>query len=253
MRRPVIAANWKMNMTVGETMALAEKLLPCQERAGEVDVVICPPFTSLAPACNLFQGTGIQVGGQNMHWEDFGAFTGEISAPMLKAIGCSHVIIGHSERRQLFGETDAAINRKLKAALLHGLTPIFCLGETLEQREAGTTQEVCSRQLELGLAGIQSEDLTKTIIAYEPVWAIGTGRTASPDDAQSVISFIRRELAKQFSKGAHQVRILYGGSVKADNIDGLMAQGDIDGALVGGASLDADNFSGIVNFGGWKQ
>lgn len=253
MRRPVIAANWKMHMTAGETKVLAEKLLSCQERVGDIDIVICPPFTSLAPACAVFQGTGLQVGGQNMHWEDSGAFTGEISAPMLKAIGCSHVIIGHSERRQLFGETDAAINRKLKAALLHGLIPIFCLGETLEQREDGTTQEVCSRQLEQGLAGIQSWDIAKTIIAYEPIWAIGTGRTASPEDAQSVISFIRRELGKQYSQGADQVRIVYGGSVKAENIDGLMAQGDIDGALVGGASLDAASFSGIVNFRGSKQ
>lgn len=253
MRRPVIAANWKMHMTVGETVALAEKLLPCQERAGEVDIVICPPFTSLTSACSVLHGTGIQVGAQNMHWEDSGAFTGEVSAPMLKDVGCTHVIIGHSERRQLFGETDAAINRKLKAALRHGLIPIFCLGETLEQREAGTTQEVCAHQLEQGLAGIQSWELAKTIIAYEPVWAIGTGRTASPDDAQSVINFIRRELGKQYSEGADQVRILYGGSVKAENINGLMAQGDIDGALVGGASLVADSFSRIVNFRGPKR
>jgi triosephosphate isomerase len=252
-RRPVLAANWKMHMTAGETVALAKKILPCQERAGEADIVICPPFTSLAPACSVFQGTGLQVGAQNMHWEDSGAFTGEISAPMLKEIGCTHVIIGHSERRQLFGETDAAINCKLKAALRHGLIPIFCLGETLEQREAGTTQEVCAHQLEQGLAGIQSGDLAKTIIAYEPVWAIGTGRTASPEDAQAVISFIRRELGKKHSHFADQVRILYGGSVKPENIDGLMAQQDIDGALVGGASLDADSFSKIVNYGGAEQ
>lgn len=253
MRRPVIAANWKMHMTAGETKILAEKLLPCRDRAAEVEIVICPPFTSLAQACETFKDTGLQVGGQNMHWEKAGAFTGEISPLMLKDLGCSHVIIGHSERRQLFGETDAAINLKLKAALSHGLIPIFCLGETLDQREKKITEKVCSQQLEQGLAGIQSWDLAKTIIAYEPVWAIGTGRTASPADAQSVIAFIRRELGKKYSQAADQVRILYGGSVKPENIDGLMAQRDIDGALVGGASLDAESFAGIVNFGGAKQ
>lgn len=253
MRRPVIAANWKMHMTAGETRVLAEQLLSCRDRAAEVEIVICPPFTSLAQACDTLRDTGLQVGGQNMHWENAGAFTGEISPLMLKDLGCSHVIIGHSERRQLFGETDAAINLKLKAALCHGLIPIFCLGETLEQREKNVTEKICAKQLEQGLAGIQSWDLAKTIIAYEPVWAIGTGRTASPADAQSVISFIRRKLGKLYSQAADQVRILYGGSVKPDTINGLMAQPDIDGALVGGASLDAASFAKIVNFGGAKQ
>ena len=252
MRRPVIAANWKMHKTAGETRALAEKLLSCRNRAAEVEIVICPPFTALPQACDTLRDTGLQVGAQNMHWETAGAFTGEISPLMLKDLGCSHVIIGHSERRQLFGETDAAINLKLKAALSHGLIPIFCLGETLEQREKNVTEKVCAQQLEQGLAGIQSWDLAKIIIAYEPVWAIGTGLTASPEDAQSVIAFIRRELGKRFSQAADQARILYGGSVKPENIGGLMAQQDIDGALVGGASLDAASFAGIVNFGGEK-
>lgn len=249
MRRPVIAANWKMYMTVDEARSLAENLLPCQERGAAAEIVVCPPFTALAQVQEIFRGTGLWVGGQNMHWENAGAFTGEISPLMLKDLGCSHVIIGHSERRQLFGETDANINLKLKAALSHELTPIFCLGETLTERKEGLTERICSQQLRQGLEGIEAGGLAKTIIAYEPVWAIGTGRTASPNDAQAAIGYIRQELTSKYGQVAHDVRILYGGSVKPDNIDGLMEQKDIDGALVGGASLKAESFLGIAKFG----
>lgn len=250
MRRPVIAGNWKMYMTPGETKVLANQLKASLAGAGDVEIVVCPPFTALAEACDRLMGTGIQIGGQNLHWEDKGAFTGEVSAPMLKDLGCTHVIIGHSERRTLFGETDEHINRKLKAALHHGLVPIVCIGETLEQREGRLTEKICSGQLQAALAGIEYWDLAKIIIAYEPIWAIGTGRTATPEDAQSVIGYLRGSLGKKFSEAADEVRILYGGSVKPDNIDGLMAKPDIDGALVGGASLDAAGFARIVKFGG---
>lgn len=250
MRCPVIAANWKMNMTASETKGLARQLKTGLADYKDVEVVVCPPFTSLATAWAELKDTGIALGAQNLHWEEKGAFTGEISAPMLKDLGCSHVIIGHSERRHLFGETDTNINLKLKTALRHGLIPIFCIGETLEQREQNITEKVCSDQLLAGLAEIQSWELSKIIIAYEPVWAIGTGRTASPEDAQAVISFVRKTLGKIFSEAADEVRILYGGSVKPGNIKGLMEKPDIDGALVGGASLDGESFAGIVKFGG---
>lgn len=250
MRRPVIAGNWKMNMTPSETKVLANQLKATLAEAGDVEIVVCPPFTALAEASTRLMGTGIKVGAQNMHHEDWGAFTGEISAPMLKDLGCTHVIIGHSERRTLFGETDADINLKLKAALNAGLTPILCVGETLAQREEEITQAVCHQQLTGALAGVEYWDLTKIIIAYEPIWAIGTGRTATPEDAQSVIGYIRSVLGKSYSEAADEVRILYGGSVKPDNIDGLMTKPDIDGALVGGASLDAQGFARIVQFGG---
>lgn len=253
MRRPVIAANWKMHMTAGETKVLAEKLLTLIPSGVPLDIVLCPPFTALAQARTTLAGGGLSLGGQNMHWEEKGAFTGEISAPMLKDLGCSHVIIGHSERRQLFGETDGQINLKLKAALAHGLIPIFCLGETLTQREENITEAICAHQLRAGLAGISRADLAGIIVAYEPIWAIGTGRTATPADAQATIGFIRQELAQMDRQAAEKMRILYGGSVKAENIDGLMAQADIDGALVGGASLQAESFAKIVNFGGLGQ
>lgn len=250
MRRPVIAGNWKMHMTASETAVLANQLKSSLAQAKDVEIVVCPPFTSLAEACARLKGTGIQVGGQNMHWEEKGAFTGEVSAAMLKDLGCSHVILGHSERRTLFAETDADINKKLKAALHAGLTPILCLGETLAEREENVTQRVCQRQLTAALEGIEAQDLVKIIIAYEPIWAIGTGRTATPEDAQSVIGFIRATLRESHGEAAEAVRILYGGSVKPDNIDGLMAKPDIDGALVGGASLQAESFARIVQFGG---
>ena len=246
MRRRVFAGNWKMFMTASETKVLTNQLKSSLADAGDLEIVICPPYTSLAEACDKLMGTGIQVGGQNLHWEEKGAFTGEISASMLLDLGCTHVIIGHSERRTLFGETDNTVNQKLKTALKHGLIPILCIGETLDQREQGSTEQVCRQQLLSALEDIESWDLAKIILAYEPIWAIGTGRTATPEDAQSVIGFIRGVLGKKFSEAADEVRILYGGSVKPDNIDGLMAKPDIDGALVGGASLDAQGFARIV-------
>lgn len=250
MRRPVIAGNWKMHMTASETKVLANQLKGSLAGAGDVEIVVCPPFTSLPQACSQLLGTGIQLGAQNMHWQEQGAFTGEVSAAMLKDVGCSHVILGHSERRTIFGETDADVNNKLKAALKAGLIPILCIGETLEEREGNVTKAVCRRQLMGALLGIEYWDLTKMIIAYEPIWAIGTGRTATPEDAQSVIGFIRSVLGESYSEAADEVRILYGGSVKPDNIDGLMVKPDIDGALVGGASLQAQGFARIVQFGG---
>lgn len=250
MRRPVIAANWKMHLTAGEARALAEQLRAgCRSQAEQVDIIVCPPFTALAETFRVLKGSGLAVGGQNMHWQDQGAYTGEISPPMLKDAGCSHVIVGHSERRQLFGEDDAGVNHKVRAALRHGLTPIFCLGETLAQREQGDTEAICVCQLEQGLAGLEPDEIAAVIIAYEPVWAIGTGRTATPADAQATISFIRRRLAKSFGSPAARTRILYGGSVKATNIAGLMAEADIDGALVGGASLEAASFMAIAGLG----
>ena len=248
MRRPVIAGNSKMNMTASETRVLLGQLKASLAAAGDVEVIVGPPFTSLAEACSQLRGTAIAVGGQNMHWEEKGAFTGEVSAAMLKDLGCTCVILGHSERRILFGEDDAMVNKKVHAALAAGLTPILCIGETLEQREQGVTQAVCRRQLEGALAGLTAGAAARLIIAYEPVWAIGTGRTATPQDAQSVIGYVRAWLREAYGDTADTVRILYGGSVKASNIDGLMAQPDIDGALVGGASLDAGEFTRIVRF-----
>lgn len=248
MRRPVIAGNWKMNMTASETRVLLGQLKASLAAAGDVEVIVCPPFTSLAEACSQLRGTAIAVGGQNMHWEEKGAFTGEVSAAMLKDLGCTCVILGHSERRILFGEDDTMVNKKVHAALAAGLIPILCIGETLEQREQGVTQAVCRRQLEGALAGLTAGAAARLIIAYEPVWAIGTGRTATPQDAQSVIGYVRAWLREAYGDTADTVRILYGGSVKASNIDGLMAQPDIDGALVGGASLDAGEFTRIVRF-----
>ena len=239
-----------MHMTKSETIVLANQLKSSLAQAGDVEIVVCPPFTALDEACDRLMGTGIQVGGQNLHWGDKGAYTGEVSAPMLKDLGCTHVIIGHSERRTLFGETDADTNKKLKAALQHGLIPILCIGESLEQREQGITEDICFGQLNGGLEGIDAGELENIIIAYEPIWAIGTGLTATPDDAQGVIGAIRSHLASKYNDVAAKVRILYGGSVKSDNIDGLMEKPDIDGALVGGASLDAQGFARIVNFGG---
>lgn len=250
MRRPVIAGNWKMNMTASETKVLVNQLKSSLADAGDVEIVVCPPFTALAEACSRLMGTGIHVGGQNMHWETQGAYTGEVSASMLKDLGCTHVILGHSERRTLFGEQDESINLKLKSALKAGLVPILCVGETLEEREEEITDTICARQLEGALQDIESWDLAKIIIAYEPIWAIGTGRTATPEDAQAVIGFIRSLLGKTYSEAADEVRILYGGSVKPENIQGLMKKTDIDGALVGGASLKAESFAGIVRFGG---
>ena len=248
-RRPVIAGNWKMNKTVGETVELLRSLKPLIAGQEKVEVVVAPPFTALYAAGRELQGSAIGLAGQNLHWEEKGAFTGEISPGMLKEAGCGYVIIGHSERRQYFGETDETVNRRIKAALSHGLIPIFCVGETLAERESGRTFSVIERQLGGGLAGFDGAAALKIIVAYEPVWAIGTGKTATPDQAQEVHRFIRTKLGERFTpETADQIRIQYGGSVTPENVRALMSQADIDGALVGGASLKPDSFAKIVRF-----
>ncbi|MGH9718766.1 MAG: triose-phosphate isomerase [Bryobacteraceae bacterium] len=249
MRKPVMAGNWKMYKTAAETAAFFEKFRSLVEGAEHCEVVICPPFTSLAAAVESARGTRIGIGAQNLHWKKEGAFTGEVSAPMIKAAGCSHVIAGHSERRQFFGETDASVFDRSKAALEAGLTPIVCVGETLEQRESGRTEAVLTEQFRGGIAGLSAAEFARIVIAYEPVWAIGTGRTATPEIAADAHRVIRGQVRAKFGQdAAAAVRILYGGSVKPDNIKGLMAQPEIDGALVGGASLDPLSFGSIVNF-----
>jgi triosephosphate isomerase (TIM) len=243
-RTPYIAANWKMHKTVTEAERFVDALLP--RIAGTAnDVVLCPPFPALAAVVERSRGSAVRVAAQNMHGEDGGAFTGEVSAPMLVEVGVDAVVLGHSERRQLFGETDEALARKLPAALAAGLEPILCIGESEEARDAGQTDAVLERQLEADLAEVKPSDLPRVVIAYEPIWAIGTGRTATPEQAQETIAFIRDDLRVRGGAG-DAVRILYGGSVKPDNAAELMAQPDIDGALVGGASLDPEDFAAIV-------
>jgi len=247
MKKRIIAGNWKMNETIDESVALASAIKSRLFEIDDPEVVLCPPFTSLARVGEIIHGTAIELGAQNMYWEQSGAYTGEISPPMLKALGCRYVILGHSERRGLFGETDAVVNRKIKACLENGLSPIVCVGETLEKREAGVTREIVSKQFTRSLAGISGEDIKRCVIAYEPIWAIGTGRTATPVQAQEVHSFIRSLIAESFGReAADEVRIQYGGSVNPDNAGGILSQPDIDGALVGGASLKADSFCRIV-------
>jgi len=248
-RRPVIAGNWKMFKTGAETRAFFDAFHPSVKAVKHCDIVIAPSFTSIAAAVEATAGTHISIAAQNLYFEREGAFTGEISAAMIVGAGCKHVIIGHSERRQYFGETDETVHRKLQAALLAGLTPIVCLGETLPERESGVTNEVLRRQFGGGFASLTDAEFSRILIAYEPVWAIGTGRTATPEIAEDAHRLIR-ELArgKYGPAQADGVRILYGGSVKPDNIKGLMAQPDIDGGLVGGASLDAKSFAAIVNY-----
>ena len=249
MRTPVIAGNWKMYNTIEESRALVRGLKKEVAGVGGVEVIVAPVFTSIAAVVAEAHGSAIKVAAQNMHWEDRGAYTGEISAGMLTDAGCTHVIIGHSERRQYFAETDDTVNKKVVAALKAGLTPIMCVGETLPQREAGSTISVVATQVRGGLAGMAAGDVARIIIAYEPVWAIGTGRTATPAQAEEVHRAIRGILAGIAGAGvADSLRILYGGSVKPDNIDELMREPDIDGALVGGASLKADSFARIVKF-----
>lgn len=249
-RKPVIAGNWKMNTTHLEGVELARSLKEKLNALTDVEVIIAPPFTHLYTINEEINGTPIQLAAQNMHEKDSGAYTGEISPRMLKSSGCQSVIIGHSERRQYFGETDGSVNEKLLTALANGLTPIVCVGETLEEREADKTLEVIGRQLSGALKGLTAEGWKSIILAYEPVWAIGTGKTASNEQAQQVHEFIRSELKNSLGKAiADKTRILYGGSVKPDSICGLMDQPDIDGALVGGASLKAEDFIKIVNFG----
>ncbi len=250
-RKPIMAGNWKMNLTLDEATALVKALGEHASGLDEVEVMVAPPFTILHAVRNAAMGSKILLAGQNMHWEPKGAFTGEVSGGMLLEAGCTHVILGHSERRTLFGEDDEAVNRKVVAADLVGLVPILCIGETLDERDAGRTFDVIRSQLRGALAGFASEGrLPKSVvIAYEPVWAIGTGRTATPDQAQEVHRFIREWIAENFDAGtAQMIRILYGGSVKPGNVRDLMAQADIDGALVGGASLTAEEFVPILRF-----
>lgn len=246
-RKPMVAGNWKMNKSVSEAVALIEDIKRIFNLYARVDVVVCPPFTALAAASNAIAGTPLGLGAQNMHTEKSGAFTGEISAPMLRDLFCHYVILGHSERRQLFHETDELVNAKIKTALDHHLRPIVCVGETLEQRKTDQTEAVLKIQVEKALAGFAPELIAGLVIAYEPVWAIGTGMTATPKQAQEAHNFIRNMIkAVAGDKTAASTRILYGGSVKPDNAKELFGQPDIDGGLIGGAALDADSFAAII-------
>ena len=249
MRRPVIAGNWKLHKNLAETRQLIAALKAGASECGDIDIIVAPVYTALTTAVAEAAGSNLAVAGQNCYLENSGAFTGEVASAMLKDVGCQHVILGHSERRQLFAETDEIINAKISVALAAGLNVIFCVGETLEERESDRTYDVLTRQLARGLAGLDSAQLNSLILAYEPVWAIGTGRVATTDQAEEAHSFLRGLIAGQFDKPAsEQLRILYGGSVKPDNVDGLMAQQNIDGTLVGGASLKADDFLRIIHF-----
>ncbi len=249
MRKKIIAANWKMNMTQGEAAAFTQTFLREIGDSNDVEVVIVPPFTSLAKVSELLHDVqNVKLGAQNMYWEKGGAFTGEISATMLRELFVRYVVLGHSERRQLLGETDEIVNRKVRAALEATLRPIVCIGETLEQREAGEVEKVLGTQLRGSLANLGAKELNETVVAYEPVWAIGTGKTASAEQAQEAHAFVRRTLAEISDDAtAAKVRIQYGGSVKPDNARTLMSQPDIDGALVGGASLDPRSFAQIIS------
>ena len=248
MRKPVIAGNWKLFKTSAEAVELVTGLLPLVSAANNVEIVVAPVFTVLDRVNGVIAGSNIKLSAQDCYWEAEGAFTGEVSPKMLLDAGCSHVIIGHSERRQYFGETDETVNRKIRAAIASGLVVLFCIGETLGEREGGKTFDVLKRQITGGLAGIPESDLAKVIVAYEPVWAIGTGKTASDDQAQEAHAFIRAEIKELYSAAAaDKMRVLYGGSVKPENIAGLISRPDIDGALVGGASLKADSFAALVN------
>ncbi|HRR90085.1 MAG TPA: triose-phosphate isomerase [Eubacteriales bacterium] len=248
MRTPIIAGNWKMNNNIAAAKQLIGELIPLVKDA-KAEVVVCVPFTSLAAAVEAVKGTNIKVGAQNVHWAEKGAFTGEISADMLTELGVEFVIIGHSERRQYFGETDQTVNMRVKAALAHGLKPIICVGELLSEREAGKTEEVVVRQTVAAFADIDSGELDNIVIAYEPVWAIGTGKTATAADANDTIKIIRNTIAKLYCpKCAAAIRIQYGGSMNPKNASELMAMEEIDGGLIGGASLKAEDFSKVVNY-----
>jgi triosephosphate isomerase (TIM) len=249
MRRYILAGNWKMHKDQAEAVELAQALIPLVKDATDVDVVLGPVFTSIPAVVDAVVGTNIDVSAQNCHWEEKGAFTGEISAPMLKAAGLKYCIVGHSERRQFFGETDENINKKAKALYAAGLIPIICCGETLEERQAEKTLDIVSGQLRKCLEGLPADKVAESVLAYEPIWAIGTGEVATTAQAQEVHAMIRGLLVELYGDDVAQaVRIQYGGSVKPSNVKELMAQTDIDGALVGGAALDAESFAGIVNF-----
>ncbi len=247
MRKPIIAGNWKLNKTSQEAVELITLLMRDLSEVTDVDIVVCPVLTSLSDVQDALNESNIHLGAQNLYWEDSGAFTGEVSAPLLKHIGVEYCIIGHSERRQYFFETNETVNKKIKAALKHDLTPIVCVGENLKEREANKTFDVVRNHCQEGLKGFTAEEIKRIIIAYEPVWAIGTGKTATPAQAQEVHKFIRDLLKLMYNEEtANTIRIQYGGSVNAENISSLMAEKDIDGALVGGASLKADSFIKIV-------
>ncbi|HSR52900.1 MAG TPA: triose-phosphate isomerase [Acidobacteriota bacterium] len=249
MRRSIIAGNWKMHKTRRESVDFVRALDVLIGRGPKPEVLVFPPFTALADVRQAAAGTSIGLGAQNVHPEDQGAYTGEISAAMLEDCGCSHVLIGHSERRQLFGEDDELLNRKLRKICTTSLIPVLCVGEQLDEREGGRSQEVVLKQLERGCDGLTGQEISRIIVAYEPVWAIGTGKTATPEIAQEMHAAIRGWFDDRFSSNvAEGLRILYGGSVKPDNASGLMEKPDIDGALVGGASLQADSFAGIVAY-----
>jgi triosephosphate isomerase len=246
-RKPLIAANWKMYKTPSQSSEFVSAFLPLVRHHTRDEIVLCPPFVDIAAVIAGTHGSKIHVGGQNMTWHEEGAYTGEISAPMLVACGCTHVILGHSERRLYFGETDETVNKKLHTALKHKLTPIVCVGELLAEREAGQTEGVLLRQTSKALHGVANDAAASIVIAYEPVWAIGTGKTATPEMAAEAHHIIREQVARSLSREiADKIRILYGGSVKPENASALMSQEDIDGALVGGASLDPHSFSKIV-------
>jgi triosephosphate isomerase len=248
-RTPLMAANWKMNGTLAEAKKLLEALLPQIKNKKKVEVLICPPATVLFFVREFLTGTGIKLGAQNFYFEVKGAFTGEISAAMLLELSCEYVIVGHSERRNIFGEGDELVNKKIRAALKAGLKPIICVGESLSQREKGATDSFVISQVKAALAGVTAPDLEKTVFAYEPIWAIGTGKTCDSKEANRVIKLIRSTIAGLYnSDSAEKTRILYGGSIKADTIDDQMSQSDVDGGLVGGASLVAGDFARIVNF-----
>lgn len=249
MRKPIIAGNWKMNKTVKKAVDFVTELKKYFIGYSSMEIVICPPFTALSDVAKVIEGSNIKLGGQNMYWESVGAFTGEISPLMLAEIGCEYVIIGHSERRQILNETNEIINMKLKSASTYRLKPIFCVGENIEEREAGKAEDIVYEQLSKGLADLSKDDVSKMVIAYEPIWAIGTGKTATPEDANAIHLFIRRIIGNLYNKQlASEIRIQYGGSVRPDNIDELMSQSDIDGVLVGGASLDTNSFVRIAKF-----
>jgi triosephosphate isomerase len=248
MRKSIIAGNWKMHNNIEEAVKLVTELKPLVKDA-KCDVVVCPTFVCLDAVKKAAEGTNIKVGAQNMYFEEKGAFTGEVSPNMLQAMGIDYVIIGHSERRQYFNETDESVNKKLKAAFSHNLVPILCVGESLNERESGITSEVIGKQIKLDLSGLTSEMVEKLVVAYEPIWAIGTGKTATKEEANETIAFIRKTIASIYGNDvADKTRIQYGGSVKPSTIKEQMSMSDIDGALVGGASLKAEDFSAIVNY-----
>lgn len=249
MRKPLMAGNWKMHKTIPEAVAMVKELKEKIAGVEDVDVLICPAFTALKPLADEVKGSNINIGAQNLFWEEKGAFTGEVSPNMITDAGCTYVIIGHSERRQYFSETDETVNKKVKAALGVGLIPVVCVGETLNERETNITFKVIEKQIRDGIKDLSKEEAAKIVIAYEPVWAIGTGKTATPDQAQEVHSFIRKVYSEMYGSVAEGTRILYGGSVKPSNVSELMKKEDIDGGLVGGASLEAPSFEALVKFG----